>query len=310
MFPGLTYHAIARILERRFFLDEPGARSTYLRLLARAILESDWTCRAYALMSNHIHLQLQAGTVPFGDLTKRIHTPFANWFNAQQDRIGPVFAHRPKLIAFLRPSEGALTAYIHNNPVRAGVVAHARDSSWTSHRAYVGLERAPAWLDVDGGLARAQSDRTSFDQFVESTPGSKVDPDSNALRAEVARLRNVDIGTPAVAGQRVALSLLARPSTHVRPPASIIVRAVADATNVPWPIICSPRKLASAVTARTLVAQLGFGFGLTGPELARQLGVTGQNVHRLGRKQLGAEGVRVLHELRERIELEMWGRVG
>ena len=41
-----------------------------------------------------------------------------------------------------------LVRYVHNNPVRAGVVADAADSVWSSHREYLGLEKCPKWLKM------------------------------------------------------------------------------------------------------------------------------------------------------------------
>jgi len=110
-----------------------------LGLLGRAMATSDWRCIAYALMSNHIHLAMIAGEAPAEDWMRRVN---------------PSFAQRRMWI--VPPANVAdLIAYIHNNPVRAGVVARARDSSWTSHRAYVGLVQRPDWLHVDEGLALA-----------------------------------------------------------------------------------------------------------------------------------------------------------
>jgi hypothetical protein len=58
-------------------------------------------------------------------------------------------------------------AYIHNNPVRAGVVAKASDSSWTSHRAYVGSSKPPQWLKVDHGYELMNiTEPADFDTFV------------------------------------------------------------------------------------------------------------------------------------------------
>ncbi len=62
-----------------------------------------------------------------------------------------------------------LVRYVHNNPVRAGVVRQASASAWSSHRAYVGRQAAPEWLNVGyvlerfGRGVRAQK---AFDSFV------------------------------------------------------------------------------------------------------------------------------------------------
>ena len=67
-----------------------------------------------------------------------------------------------------------IIAYIHNNPVRAGVALHSDDANilrWTSHRIYTGRDQAPSRLAVTFGLRLAGFDssaegRRQFHQFV------------------------------------------------------------------------------------------------------------------------------------------------
>ena len=68
-------------------------------------------------------------------------------------------------------STAALIAYVHNNPVRAGIVNEAAHSAWTSHRAYLGAAASAEWLDVCAGLRMSCFDadapgRRAFDTFV------------------------------------------------------------------------------------------------------------------------------------------------
>lgn len=80
------------------------------------------------------------------------------------------------------PSRAALlAAYLHNNPVRAGLAGTAADSTWTSHRAWVGLEDRPAWLAASQGLQAAGFPDTpdghrAFNQFVRGRAGEPVNP--------------------------------------------------------------------------------------------------------------------------------------
>jgi len=66
--------------------------------------------------------------------------------------LGPVFASRFRTVAIAGDSPAALIAYVHNNPVRAGLVTRAEDSEWSGHRALVGPKPPPPWLDVDLAL--------------------------------------------------------------------------------------------------------------------------------------------------------------
>ena len=53
----------------------------------------------------------------------------------------------------------SLLRYVHNNPVRAGVVDRASDSNWSSHRAYLGLEESPKWLATEAVFGPDEGER-------------------------------------------------------------------------------------------------------------------------------------------------------
>lgn len=117
------------------------------------LAKTDWHPLAYALMSSHIHWAARSGREPARRFLQPLHTSFALWLNRTDHTLGPVFAARFAAIACSEEQAALVIAYIHNNPVRAGVVADPADSSWTSHRAYLGLEPLPPWLDVEQGLS-------------------------------------------------------------------------------------------------------------------------------------------------------------
>jgi len=151
--PGTAYHLISRFVAREWFVRSDVEREGYLQLLGRALAASDWRCFGYAVMSNHVHLALQAGEDSLASWLPLAHVSFARWINERRERIGAVFVRGPKLVAARPGGAARLIAYIHNNPVRAGVAAAVGDSSWTSHRAYAGALRfVPAWLDIGLGV--------------------------------------------------------------------------------------------------------------------------------------------------------------
>jgi putative transposase len=122
-------------------------------------------------MSNHIHLIVRSGTDPLSRLMKPLNTGFAVWLSKRIAARGPVFADRFKSIlvdeeAYLLE----LIRYVHNNPVRAGVVLDPSSSEWSSHRSYIGMEKCPPWLNIGYILGMFSSDteeaRGLFHQFV------------------------------------------------------------------------------------------------------------------------------------------------
>lgn len=180
--PGGVFHVISRCLNREYLIDGPEDRARYLSLIERAVERSDAAILAYCLMSNHVHLVVRAGDEPLEKLMKPIHTGYAVWKNARAGRLGPLFAGR-----FKSPLVEAdeylleLVRYVHNNPVRAGMVSEAAAFEGSSHRAYVGLAPAPSWLALGDVLGRLDVDpdraRRAFAGFVAEGVGEERRPD-------------------------------------------------------------------------------------------------------------------------------------
>ncbi len=167
--PGGFFHLISRFADKRFRLTSPDERRMYLALARRTLTGADWRPIAYALMSSHVHWLLAAGEDPAWKFVQPLHTSFAYWINQKHRRLGPVFAGRFALHFVPSARIAETIAYIHNNPVRAGLCHSARDSDWTSHRAYINAAPTPKWLDVALGKAEAGvSDVETFETFVEN----------------------------------------------------------------------------------------------------------------------------------------------
>lgn len=177
--PGVVYHLIWRFVDQRYFIRDHRERSVYLGMLGHALSKSDWRCFGYAVMSNHFHLAALAGRDSLASWTRRVNSPFASWMNERVQRIGPVFANSAKDFAIVPAKESSLLAYIHRNPVRAGLVKRASQSNWTSHRAYVGLAKTPSWLHTDEALARIGMTAREFGRWLDTEEGEPGTVDTN-----------------------------------------------------------------------------------------------------------------------------------
>jgi REP element-mobilizing transposase RayT len=276
--PLAVYHLISRFVDRDWFIKRELEREMYLQLLGRALTESDWKCLSYAVMSNHIHNCLIAGTRRLDSWLRRVHSPFADSLNREFKRIGCVFVRGPKQL-FVAPADvGRVIAYVHNNPVRAGVVGEPAASTWTSHRAYVGAADVPPWLHVS--LGKQHLDVADVDGFVRNESSS--DPSSFEQRYD---------------------ALVAEPETTERTPRvqhvlpQMIVDAVASELEITGTQLCSPRRGSVELLGRTLVARCGIDFGLTTVALASVLGVTQQAVSVMQRREETLQ----MREMRERV---------
>lgn len=125
---------------------------------------------AFCLMTNHIHLAIQVADIPLSRIMQSISQRYTQWHNWRYKQAGHLFQGRYKAIlvdadAFLLE----LTAYIHLNPVRAGITPTAEAYPWSSHGAYLGKETI-AWLDPEPVLSllspSADTARGLFSRFV------------------------------------------------------------------------------------------------------------------------------------------------
>lgn len=200
--PGALVHMISRFQEQQPFLDVDGGRDRYLDLIGRVVETVDTRVLAYALMSTHVHLVLQLGADPVGRFSRAVNSGWASWLNRRLHRIGVVFADRPQsIICDTETYALQLVRYVHNNPVRAGLVDNACLSHWTSHRAYLGLDSAPPWLAVEPVLQRfsgsAPHARQEFDAWVAEGKMTERNPEfSGVVNRSWARHVRELIGGP------------------------------------------------------------------------------------------------------------------
>ena len=113
---------------------------------------------AYALMPHHYHLLVRSVRGNLSEAMKHLSGKLTQEINRLHRWDGPVF--RGRFRSELIEDQNHLltvTAYIHLNPIRAGISRRLDQRCWTSHRSYLGLDLAPEWLswqfvtDLAGG---------------------------------------------------------------------------------------------------------------------------------------------------------------
>jgi putative transposase len=301
--PGQVHHVIIEILDREFLIADQIARDQYLRLLGRAMSESDWLCLAYAIMSNHIHLAMLAGESLAERWMRRVHPPYATWLNRRLHRRGRVFAGSPDIWVVHPDREGPLLAYIHNNPVRAGVVAAARDSAWTSHCAYLG-ENAPPWLATSVGLARAGLAVDAFDAYVAGQIGSRQERgDQAAMRRAARKLGSLEIGTPLDADPPTT-PLLRRRYAHLKPTSLRVVEVTAEVVGVKVESLWRKPIDVRAQRVRALALYCGRTLGVSISSISAVLGLSGGYGSRIALRPLDDVDLAAAAAIVDRIDQE------
>ncbi|HUQ07984.1 MAG TPA: hypothetical protein VM261_36060 [Kofleriaceae bacterium] len=276
--PGRLYHVISRFVDRTWFLTSDVERDRYLNLLGRALGKTDWRCLAYGLMSNHLHHAMVAGELDLDSWARRVNSPFGRWLNVRHDRLGPVFAERPATYLVPLHREAELIAYIHNNPVRAGVVANAASSSWSSHRAYVGMARTPRWLGVSEGLERAGcvAAPQRFDSLVNELVGASWElPDVDEARADIHRVGPFEAGTPTLSSP-IEIPIVMRRLATRRATVPELLAAVAARAGVSMDEMGRRHGRGAVAAAKRIAVHAGARLGITITDVSAALNISRQ----------------------------------
>jgi putative transposase len=143
--PGYPHHVIQRGNNRQPIFSTPADYRLLLDLMDENARKFDVAVHAYVLMSNHFHLLVTPQTQDgLPQMMQAVGRRYVRYFNDIQGRTGTLWEGRYK--STLIQTERylmACMAYIDLNPVRAGLVAQARDYPWSSHGHYIGQKVDP-----------------------------------------------------------------------------------------------------------------------------------------------------------------------
>ncbi|MCG2585007.1 transposase [Massilia sp. TS11] len=153
-FPGAVYHLTARGNRQRPIFQDEIDRRFWLRILGEVCERRRFRIHAYCQMGNHYHLVLETPEPNLARGTHDLNGRYAQWFNARHRLVGHLFQGRYHAVLVQKERHLLeLARYVVLNPVRAGLVAQAEDWPWSSHRAVLGLQDCPVWLDADATLS-------------------------------------------------------------------------------------------------------------------------------------------------------------
>ncbi len=174
-FPGALYHVIARGNRReRIFRDQKDYQ-LYLNFLREYKDRYGFYLYAYTLLPNHVHLLIEAGRYPLSRLMQNLQFRYTRHFNIKYKNYGHLFQGRYKAILCEKESYLLeLSAYIHLNPLRAGLVEDPIKYRWCSYRSYV-RERKDDLVERDFLFAQFSQDKNvamrEYERFVKGRMG-------------------------------------------------------------------------------------------------------------------------------------------
>ena len=216
--PGYPHHVIQRGNNRQPIFATLGDRQLFLELLEQNAKKFAVHIHAYVLMGNHFHLlATPQAQDALPQMMQAVGRRYVRYYNDSQGRSGTLWEGRYKSTVI--QTERYLLAcmvYIDLNPVRAGLVAQARDYPWSSHGHYIGqrqdrlLTPHPLYWDL-GNTPFARE--VAYAEMV--TAGVSVDTQSALSRSA---LRGWALGDPEFVAElqkkavrRVSQTLAGRP---------------------------------------------------------------------------------------------------
>lgn len=181
---------------QEIFHDEEDC-GRFLETIKRYKKESELGVYGWCLMGNHVHLLLQEGKEELAVTMKRIGVSYAAYYNWKYKTTGHLFQDRYKseniendesLLAVIR--------YIHQNPVKAGIVPKPADWKWSSCKGYYGNDYYPHdLLDSELILGLFSGKRSRFSEYNEIVNEDcflddfkKVRLSDEEVRAEISKV--------------------------------------------------------------------------------------------------------------------------
>ncbi len=157
-----VYHILFRGVNQQNIFEEKADYEKLKSTILTVKKEMGFEIYAYCFMSNHVHILLkEKEDKDISLIMKRVLTKYARWYNIKYGRSGALIANRYKSVPveideyFLH-----LIRYIHQNPLKAGLVQGLDEYPYSSYLEYMD---GPIFTDVD--FVFSMITREEFEEF-------------------------------------------------------------------------------------------------------------------------------------------------
>ena len=272
-FPGALYHVTSRGDRQQAIYRDDSDRAIWLATLGHVCGRFNFVVHSYCQMTNHYHLLVQTVEGNLSQGMRQLNGLYTQRFNRRHELVGHLFQGRYHAVLVQKESHLLeLSRYVVLNPVRGGLVQSPEQWGWSSHRCAIGLQPAPAWLDIEQTVGQFGSCRDdavcAYLKFVMA--GAACDSPLKHIR------------------HRFVLGDEAFVERHTQPPAQRELRGLCKAQRgalamslADYQRMYPERDLAIASAFRSTAFTMG--------QLARFFGVSDKTVSRAVRKYEGAE---------------------
>jgi REP element-mobilizing transposase RayT len=156
------YHIMLRGINQQVIFEEDEDYTKFIDTLETYKAVSGYKVFAYCLMSNHIHILIKVEKEDIDLIMKRIAGSYVYWYNWKYYRKGHLFQDRFKSEP-VENDEYFLTVlrYIHQNPLKAGIVEKIDEYEYSSYNEYVSGESSL----IDREFVYSLLSKENFEEF-------------------------------------------------------------------------------------------------------------------------------------------------
>ena len=172
---GKYFHVMVQGIAQENIFPDDDSKGYYLACIKKAKEKHCAKILAFCVMSNHSHLLMSVNGIDnVTEFMSFVNTLYARYYNNENNRIGYVFRDRFK--SELIDKEKYLLnclAYIHNNPVKAGMIKRAEDYKYSSYinyltkRGIVDFAEAKKYYDITPANIKAIMKEKSHSDWLE-----------------------------------------------------------------------------------------------------------------------------------------------
>ena len=159
---SLYFNIMVQGINKEYIFLSEELKEKYKKLLKENISNNNVKLLSYCIMSNHAHMLMYVQNFQeISKLMQKINTSFARVYNRKKDRVGFVFRDRYSVQPILNKQHlHNCLAYIHNNPVKAGIVKKPKDYKYSSYREWIGSKEI-----IDEMAEKLVFDENSINKF-------------------------------------------------------------------------------------------------------------------------------------------------
>lgn len=133
------YHVMVQGINKEYIFNKEEDMEKYQSLVKKKLENANITILAYCIMNNHVHFLIYCeDEIYLSKYMQRLNTSYGRFYNKKNERVGYVFRDRFRSQDILdeRQLYNCLR-YIHNNPVKAGMVKDISEYKYSSYNEFL-----------------------------------------------------------------------------------------------------------------------------------------------------------------------------